>query len=160
MTICSGCLDTHVSRSILRSLAYSRASLFVRRKMIRTSAYRRWKSKHGPKNRCNDKRGHCPGLNAAIRAIVRCAGRGGAEVIGIRNGWQGPIELDTVPLTAPKGVRNSSPVLERSDNHGNRIIRKQKNAESVRQLANSFRVKTDCGRLFPWLSLRSNPGLN
>jgi ATP-dependent phosphofructokinase / diphosphate-dependent phosphofructokinase len=43
--------------------------------------------------------GDCPGLNAAVRAVVRCAGRGGAEVLGVRNGWQGLIEDDLVPLT-------------------------------------------------------------
>lgn len=43
--------------------------------------------------------GDCPGLNAAIRAVVRCAGRGGAEVLGIRNGWRGLIEDDVVSLT-------------------------------------------------------------
>src|SRR2546425_1242288 len=42
--------------------------------------------------------GDCPGLNAAIRAIVRCASADGAEILGIRNGWQGMIEDDVVEL--------------------------------------------------------------
>ena len=43
--------------------------------------------------------GDCPGLNAAIRAIVR---KGmpeyGYEFIGFRDGWRGPLEGDTIPL--------------------------------------------------------------
>ena len=42
--------------------------------------------------------GDCPGLNPVIRAVVRKAMNDGLEVIGIRNGWKGLIENDTVPL--------------------------------------------------------------
>jgi phosphofructokinase-like protein len=42
--------------------------------------------------------GDCPGLNAAIRAIVRRANTDQAEVVGFRNGWQGLVENDFVPL--------------------------------------------------------------
>ena len=42
--------------------------------------------------------GDCPGLNPVIRAVTRRAIAGGLSVIGIRNGWQGLIEGDTVPL--------------------------------------------------------------
>lgn len=42
--------------------------------------------------------GDCPGLNAAIRAVVRRAERNGDEVVGIRNGWQGLVESDVIPL--------------------------------------------------------------
>ena len=42
--------------------------------------------------------GDCPGLNAAIRAIVRRAYADGVEVIGVRNGWLGLVENDVVPL--------------------------------------------------------------
>lgn len=42
--------------------------------------------------------GDCPGLNAAIRAIVRGAVGRGHEVIGIRHGWAGLATDDTVPL--------------------------------------------------------------
>ncbi len=42
--------------------------------------------------------GDCPGLNAAIRAIVRNALQKGDIVIGIRNGWQGLVENKFVPL--------------------------------------------------------------
>jgi phosphofructokinase-like protein len=43
--------------------------------------------------------GDAPGLNAAIRAIVRRALEGTHEVIGVRKGWLGLLEEDTVPLT-------------------------------------------------------------
>jgi len=43
--------------------------------------------------------GDSPGLNAAIRAIVRRASADGVEVLGIKNGWQGLIEDTVVRLT-------------------------------------------------------------
>jgi phosphofructokinase-like protein len=42
--------------------------------------------------------GDCPGLNAAIRAIVRRANQDDVEVLGFRNGWQGLVENDLMPL--------------------------------------------------------------
>lgn len=42
--------------------------------------------------------GDCPGLNPVIRAIVRRAMLDKHEIIGIKNGWKGLIENDTVPL--------------------------------------------------------------
>ncbi len=42
--------------------------------------------------------GDCPGLNAAIRAVVVKAFQNGIKVIGIRNGWKGLIKADTVDL--------------------------------------------------------------
>jgi 6-phosphofructokinase 1 len=44
--------------------------------------------------------GDCPGLNAAIRAVVRRAQRAEVDVVGIRNGFLGLIEGDVEPLTA------------------------------------------------------------
>jgi 6-phosphofructokinase 1 len=44
--------------------------------------------------------GDAPGLNAAIRAVVRSAAAlHGLDVVGFRNGWAGVIEGDVVPLT-------------------------------------------------------------
>jgi len=43
--------------------------------------------------------GDCPGLNAAIRAIVRRASADTVEVLGIRNGWLGLVENDCLELT-------------------------------------------------------------
>ena len=42
--------------------------------------------------------GDCPGLNPVIRAVVRKALLVGYEVVGIKNGWKGLIENDTMPL--------------------------------------------------------------
>ena len=42
--------------------------------------------------------GDCPGLNSVIRAVVRYAIQGGYQVVGIKNGWKGLIEKDTVDL--------------------------------------------------------------
>lgn len=43
--------------------------------------------------------GDCPGLNAAIRAIVRAAAAKGHRVLGIREGWNGLLTAETQPLT-------------------------------------------------------------
>jgi ATP-dependent phosphofructokinase / diphosphate-dependent phosphofructokinase len=44
--------------------------------------------------------GDCPGLNAAIRAIVRKGVDGhGHELVGFRHGWRGPLEGDWIDLT-------------------------------------------------------------
>jgi 6-phosphofructokinase 1 len=42
--------------------------------------------------------GDCPGLNPVIRAVVRKALLSGFEIIGIKNGWKGLVENDTMPL--------------------------------------------------------------
>jgi 6-phosphofructokinase 1 len=42
--------------------------------------------------------GDCPGLNAAIRAIVRRASADQVEILGMRNGWIGLIENDVIEL--------------------------------------------------------------
>ncbi|MDP3042209.1 MAG: 6-phosphofructokinase [Candidatus Omnitrophota bacterium] len=42
--------------------------------------------------------GDCPGLNPVIRAVVRRALLEGYEIIGIKNGWKGLVENDTMPL--------------------------------------------------------------
>jgi len=45
------------------------------------------------------RRGDCPGLNAAIRAIVLCAENDGDEVIGFHHGWLGVAEDECATLT-------------------------------------------------------------
>jgi 6-phosphofructokinase 1 len=43
--------------------------------------------------------GDCPGLNAVIRGVtVRGIKRHGADVVGIKNGWEGLMEGDIIPL--------------------------------------------------------------
>ncbi|MBM3660107.1 MAG: ATP-dependent 6-phosphofructokinase [Actinobacteria bacterium] len=54
--------------------------------------------------------GDCPGLNAAIRAIVRRGEREyGHEFVGIRHGWRGLVEDEIVPLS----VSNTRGILHR-----------------------------------------------
>jgi 6-phosphofructokinase 1 len=43
--------------------------------------------------------GDCAGLNAVTRGVVRKCEQFGYEVIGIRHGWAGLLNLDTVPLS-------------------------------------------------------------
>ena len=43
--------------------------------------------------------GDCPGINPVIRAVVRKGINEGYEIVGIKNGWKGLIENDTMPLT-------------------------------------------------------------
>jgi 6-phosphofructokinase len=44
--------------------------------------------------------GDCPGLNGAIRAVVRSAiGARGWEVLGFRNGWRGVMDGDVLELS-------------------------------------------------------------
>jgi phosphofructokinase-like protein len=42
--------------------------------------------------------GDCPGLNPVIRAIVRTAIKEGFQILGIKNGWNGLVEGQTMPL--------------------------------------------------------------
>ena len=53
--------------------------------------------------------GDCPGLNPVIRAVTRRAIQAGISVIGIRNGWKGLIEADTIALD----LRSVSGILPR-----------------------------------------------
>jgi len=53
--------------------------------------------------------GDCPGLNAAIRSVVRKALSSGHETIGIRYGWKGLMALDTFTLD----LNNISGILPR-----------------------------------------------
>lgn len=43
--------------------------------------------------------GDAPGLNAVIRAVVKTSERYGYDVLGVRRGWAGLMNLDTLPLT-------------------------------------------------------------
>jgi len=76
--------------------------------------------------------GDCPGLNAAIRAIVRRASSDGANILGIRNGWLGLINNDVVELDRnavagilPRGgtILGTSRVNPLNDEQSIRIIK-------------------------------------
>jgi len=61
--------------------------------------------------------GDCPGLNAAIRAIVMRALDYGDELIGLRQGWRGLREGMTMPLTlevVEPIIRQGGTILESS----------------------------------------------
>lgn len=47
--------------------------------------------------------GDAPGMNAALRAVVRVAAGAGVEVIGVRGGYRGLLKNDLVPL-GPRDV--------------------------------------------------------
>jgi 6-phosphofructokinase 1 len=51
--------------------------------------------------------GDSPGINAAIRSVVRFGYKQGVEMIGFLEGWKGPIE----GLTRPLGVEDVSGIL-------------------------------------------------
>lgn len=51
--------------------------------------------------------GDCPGLNAAIRAVVRTAVKKGDRVFGILEGWNGLLKKKCIPLT----LENTSGLL-------------------------------------------------
>ncbi|MBM4436669.1 MAG: ATP-dependent 6-phosphofructokinase [Actinobacteria bacterium] len=51
--------------------------------------------------------GDCPGLNAAIRAVVRAATKRGWTVVGFIDGWAGVLRRRTMPL----GVANTDEAL-------------------------------------------------
>jgi len=53
--------------------------------------------------------GDCPGLNAAIRAVTKSATQRGYEVLGIRNGWKGLLDNETVVLDRV----NTSGIIDR-----------------------------------------------
>ena len=53
--------------------------------------------------------GDCPGLNPVIRAVVRKAFNEGFETIGIRSGWKGLRDNETMPLD----VRAVSGILQK-----------------------------------------------
>ncbi|MGD9676684.1 MAG: 6-phosphofructokinase [Candidatus Bipolaricaulia bacterium] len=45
--------------------------------------------------------GDSPGINAALRSIVRFGAKHGVEVMGFQEGWRGPLENLVQPLTMP-----------------------------------------------------------
>lgn len=57
--------------------------------------------------------GDCPGLNSALRAVVRRAQLENIEVLGIKNGWRGLAEGDVEPLTrmSIRGIQNRGGII-------------------------------------------------
>ncbi len=63
--------------------------------------------------------GDCPGLNAAIRAIVRCATLNQDEVIGFHHGWRGVVEreMSLLTTTETKGILQSGGTILHTDRY-------------------------------------------
>lgn len=79
--------------------------------------------------------GDCPGLNAAIRAVVRRGLGDGHELLGFRYGWAGVMEGDLMPLTLQStagillrggtilGTSRTNPFSAENGEHGLEAIR-------------------------------------
>ena len=81
--------------------------------------------------------GDCPGLNAAIRAVVRCASSDGVDVLGIRNGYLGLFENDVQPLTRA----TVSGILPRGGTIlGTSRFNPAKNEESIPRMLENWRT--------------------
>ncbi len=79
--------------------------------------------------------GDAPGMNAAVRAVVRCGSASGLEVIGIRRGYAGLLEREFVSL-GPRSVAN---VLHRGGTLlGTARCEEMKTPEGLRRGANSL----------------------
>lgn len=63
--------------------------------------------------------GDCPGLNAAIRAIVRVGGLHDDEVVGFHHGWRGVVEREMSPLESSqiKGILQSGGTILHTDRY-------------------------------------------
>lgn len=85
--------------------------------------------------------GDCPGLNPVIRAVTRRAIQSGVTVIGIRNGWRGLIQSETMPLD----LRSVSGILHRGGTIlGTSRTNPYRQPEDIKQLlSNLSRLKLD-----------------
>lgn len=63
--------------------------------------------------------GDCPGLNAAIRAVVLVGAAHGDEILGFHHGWRGVVEGDATPLTADdtEGLLQRGGTILRTDRY-------------------------------------------
>ncbi|WNS78100.1 6-phosphofructokinase [Domibacillus sp. DTU_2020_1001157_1_SI_ALB_TIR_016] len=78
--------------------------------------------------------GDAPGMNAAIRAVVKAAHHYGAEVMGIQGGYQGLIDGTMYPLTL-SGVENIS-------NKGGTILQTSRSLEFMEDAGRMKAVRT------------------
>lgn len=80
--------------------------------------------------------GDCPGLNAVIRGVVRKAAEKKVDIIGIKNGWKGLIQLDTVEL----GLESVSGILPKGGTIlGTSRTNPYKSADDVAKLIENYK---------------------
>jgi len=80
--------------------------------------------------------GDCPGLNAVIRGAVRKAQGNDVEMVGIKNGWKGLVNLDTVEL----GMENVSGILPKGGTIlGTSRTNPYKKAEDVAKVIENYK---------------------
>ncbi|MGH7563422.1 MAG: ATP-dependent 6-phosphofructokinase [Gemmatimonadota bacterium] len=87
--------------------------------------------------------GDAPGMNAAIRAVVRTAAHAGWDVIGFRRGFCGLIDDDAIPLT-PRSVAN---VLQRGGSVLDTAREARFHDEAVRRAACDVLARRRCRAL-------------
>ena len=76
--------------------------------------------------------GDAPGMNACVRAVVRCAIAREIEVVGIRRGYRGLIDGDMIPL----GPRSVAHILE----HGGTFLESSR-CEEMKTRSDSKLIK-------------------
>ena len=80
--------------------------------------------------------GDCPGLNAVIRGIVRKSVGKDVEIIGIKNGWKGLVDIETVQL----GLESVSGILPKGGTIlGTSRTNPYKNTEDVRKAIENYK---------------------
>ncbi|MCB4790260.1 MAG: 6-phosphofructokinase [Elusimicrobia bacterium] len=87
--------------------------------------------------------GDCPGLNAVIRAVVKSAFNLGWEVIGVREGFEGLLDLSKIEKIGPaniRGILNLGGTILGTTNRGNPFISKKKVGDSIEEYDSSDEV--------------------
>jgi ATP-dependent phosphofructokinase / diphosphate-dependent phosphofructokinase len=80
--------------------------------------------------------GDCPGLNAVIRGVVRKAAQLNIKVIGIKNGWKGLINIDTMDL----GLDAVADIVARGGTIlGTSRTNPYKNGEDVKKVIDNYK---------------------
>lgn len=83
--------------------------------------------------------GDAPGMNAAIRAVVRCGVGRGFEVMGVRNGYQGLLDADFQPL----GLRDVGGIIQLGGTKlGTTRCAAMKTASGLEQAAAALRAQS------------------
>ncbi len=80
--------------------------------------------------------GDCPGLNAVIRGIVRKASDNNIKVIGIKNGWKGLVDIDTMDL----GLETVADIVSKGGTIlGTSRTNPYKNKDDIKKVINNYK---------------------